>query len=111
MKALPLPSRLISILFVFALVSMSSFAAKKKGKKTNRGAKEQVITGKVSLKKDDTDFTKIYQIGKTSVSKSCSAKVSPFEGKTVRVTCRVHQGRILTIKSVEEVKAPAKKKK
>ena len=112
MKTVSLPVRLISLFIIFALICGSSFAAKKKGKKgikkTDRGAKEQVITGKVSLKQDDNDISRIYQVGKTSVSKSCEGKVKPFEGKVVRVNCRVHQGRILTINSVEEVKAPAK---
>ena len=107
-----LPVRLFSFLIIFALISGSTFAANKKGKKgvkkTDRGAKEQVITGKVSLKQDDNDISRIYQVGKTSVSKSCEGKVKEFEGKVVRVNCRVHQGRILTIKSVEEVKGKAK---
>lgn len=106
-------SSLLSITAFFALFCLTiSIGAKKKKKGTpNRGAKEQVVSGKVSLKQDEGNFTVIYQIGKLSVSTSCTQKVAPFKGKSVKVTCRVHKGRILTIDSISEVVAKKGKKK
>ena len=102
------PSFLI-LLLVFNLTFLS-VSAKKKKATPNRGAKEQVVTGKVSQVKDDGNFTVIYQIGKTSVSKTCADEVKPFEGKVVSAKCRVHQGRILQIHSISEAKNTKKKK-
>ena len=103
--------RVSCVLITLLFLSTSSVAKKKKGKKSSKGAKEQVVSGKVTKKKDDTDITIIYQIGKMSVSKSCADEVEDFEGKNVTAKCRVHQGRILQIISISEAKGGEAKKK
>jgi hypothetical protein len=90
------------ILFSFLAPSISIAGTKGKNgmKKTKRGAVEKTITGVVSMKKSDNDLSRIYMIGKMSISKTLEAKVKEFEGQTVTVNCSVHQGRILRIKSI-----------
>jgi hypothetical protein len=90
-------------IFLSFLAPSISFAGKKGKngmKKTKRGSDQKTITGVVSMKKSDKDFTRIYMIGKMSISKSLFPKVKEFEGQTVTVECSVHQGRILRIASI-----------
>ena len=100
------------IISVILLSTVLNINAGNKKKRTNRGAKESIIKGKVSLKQEEGDFTRIYLIGGTSVSTSCSDKLKPFEGKIIEVKCRIHKERIITIETIKVIppKFPPKKK-
>ena len=107
--------RFFSFILIIALLSGSAFAKKKKGKGKGKGGGHnaatsfKTITGKVALKEQLNDnFTRIYQIGQTSVSKSCEDEVRNFMGKNVKIVCRIFDKRILQIVSIIEVAAKPK---
>ena len=107
---IPLPARILSFIFVFALLLNYSVAGKK-NKKSNRGPEEKTITAKVSLYQDRHQFGKGYKIGNLLVGRSSIGKVKDFDGKTVKAKCRIHKGIIVRIYEIEEAPKPQKKKK